>query len=87
MEQPGLQLMREVKAFRGRDDLKFGLPHMPCVIVIAMTAMLWMYYGAWLGAVVFFVVCTTTGKLLARHDPYFLEIFPQFCRMPKVLCP
>lgn len=85
--ESGPRVIREVKAFRQRDDLLFGLPYFPGIIVIGVTALLVGYYEVWVGAAAFFGACTITGKLLARHDSYWLEIFPKFVRLPRILAP
>jgi hypothetical protein len=87
MGAAGPRVIREIKAFRQRDDLLFGLPYLPGLIVIAVTALMVMYYEVWLGAAAFFAISAGIGKLLARHDPYWLETFPLYCRLPRILAP
>ena len=84
---PGLRVIREVKAFRGRDDLRFGLPYLPCLFVIVITALLATYYEVWTAALVFFLVTTIPAKLLALREPYWFELFPRFVRTPRILGP
>jgi hypothetical protein len=85
--EPGLRVIREVKAFRGRDDLWFGLPYLPCLFVFAITALLALYYEQWTAALVFFLATTIPAKLLAAREPYWAELFFRFVLLPKILGP
>ena len=74
MEEAGPRVVREIKVFRSRDNMLFGLPFTPAVLVIAFTILMVVYWKIWATALAFFAVCTITGKLLARHDPYWMDI-------------
>jgi hypothetical protein len=86
-EEPGLLVIREVKAFRGRDDTLFGLPFFPAVIFMGITALLVLYYEWWTAAAVWFFGISIIGKVLANKDPYWLENLPRFVRLPRWLSP
>jgi type IV secretory pathway VirB3-like protein len=85
VEEPGLEVVPEVKAFRSRDDLLFGLPYPAAVIVIAVTALILFHAEKWTAAAAFFFLCAGVGKMLAMKDPYWLELLPKFIELPRFL--
>ena len=85
--ESGPRIIREVKAFRTRDGLAFGLPYSAIWIVGAATAMLAMHYEVWLGAALLFGFCAGTGTVMARKDPFWLENLCRFIFIQRIYGP